>query len=240
MTKCDKIKYKWKKLKTSDCMKVFNNDWDHLLADEFKKGYYLNLQSFLDQEYDNYIVYPHRENVFKAFKYTSYLDTKIVIIGQDPYINPNQAHGLAFSVMKDAKIPPSLRNIFKEIENDTGVNNICGSLTNWAEQGVLLLNAVLTVRQGQIGSHRGKGWETFTDKVIELLNQREDPVIFMLWGNDAKKKMDLITNPNHFLLTAVHPSPQSSYNGFFGCRHFSKANEILKSLNKVPIDWSTK
>jgi uracil-DNA glycosylase len=178
------------------------------------------------------------DNLFNALKYTGYKDTKVVMIGQDPYFNPNQAHGLAFSVMPGEPVPPSLKNIFKEIASERGVvNGESGCLVSWAKQGVLMLNAVLSVRAYEPGSHRNKGWEKFTDKVIELLNNREDPVIFILWGNDAKAKRILITNPRHYILSAAHPSPQSAYSGFFGCRHFSKVNDILTGINKTPIDW---
>lgn len=226
-------------MKTSDMMMLFNNDWDLLLAPEFQKPYFLKLQAFLDEEYQKYTIYPVRENIFNALKYTNYQDVKVVIIGQDPYINPNEAHGLAFSVPEGIKLPPSLRNIFKEIEDDLGIRNTCGSLLNWARQGVLLLNATLTVRAGQVGSHRNLGWELFTDEIIRLLNQRTDPIIFLLWGKDAQAKKNLITNHHHFILTAPHPSPLSAYGGFFGCRHFSQVNKILTSLNKTPIDWHT-
>jgi uracil-DNA glycosylase len=219
-------------------MVKFDNDWDILLADEFQKPYYLQLHQFLKEEYSNHLVFPLMNNLFNALKYTSYKDTKVVIIGQDPYFNPNQAHGLAFSVMPGQPVPPSLKNIFKEIATDVGVvNGESGCLVSWAKQGVLMLNAVLSVRAYEPGSHRNKGWEKFTDKVIEHLNNREDPVIFILWGNDAKAKRILITNPRHYILSAAHPSPQSAYSGFFGCRHFSKVNDILTGINKTPIDW---
>ena len=219
-------------------MVEFNNKWDEVLAGEFEKDYYVNLRKFLIHEYKTKKIYPNMYDMFNALKLTSYEDVKIVILGQDPYHGENQAHGLAFSVNKGIKIPPSLLNMYKELHNDLGCfipNN--GYLVPWAEQGVLLLNTVLTVREGEPNSHKNKGWEIFTDKVISKLNEREDPVIFILWGNNAKEKLKLITNKNHFILTAPHPSPLSASRGFFGCKHFSKANEILKSLNKKEIDW---
>lgn len=219
-------------------MVEFNNKWDDVLSGEFSKDYYINLRKFLIDEYENKKVYPDMNNIFNALKLTSFEDVKVVILGQDPYHGENQAHGLAFSVNKGIKIPPSLLNIYKELQNDLGCyipNN--GYLVSWAEQGVLLLNTVLTVREGEPNSHKNKGWEIFTDKVISKLNEREDPIIFILWGNNAKEKLKLITNKNHFILTAPHPSPLSASRGFFGCKHFSKVNEILRSLNKKEIDW---
>lgn len=216
----------------------FNNKWDDILSGEFSKDYYINLRKFLIDEYKNKKIYPNMYDIFNALKLTSYEDVKIVILGQDPYHGENQAHGLAFSVNKGIKIPPSLLNMYKELQNDLGCfipNN--GYLVPWAEQGVLLLNTVLTVREGEPNSHKNKGWEIFTDKVISKLNEREDPIIFILWGNNAKEKLKLITNKRHFILTAPHPSPLSASRGFFGCKHFSKANDILKSLHKKEIDW---
>lgn len=216
----------------------FNNKWDDILSGEFSKDYYINLRKFLIDEYKNKKIYPNMYDIFNSLKLTSYEDVKIVILGQDPYHGENQAHGLAFSVNKGIKIPPSLLNMYKELQNDLGCfipNN--GYLVPWAEQGVLLLNTVLTVREGEPNSHKNKGWEIFTDKVISKLNEREDPIIFILWGNNAKEKLKLITNKRHFILTAPHPSPLSASRGFFGCKHFSKANDILKSLHKKEIDW---
>ena len=218
-------------------MVKLGNSWDALLADEFKKDYYLQLRQFLKAEYSSRVVYPGMYDIFNALKYTAYEDVKVVIIGQDPYHEPGQAHGLCFSVQDGTPLPPSLKNIYKELWDDLGVSRTSGCLTDWAQQGVLLLNAVLTVRQGQAGSHAGKGWETFTDHVIELLNEREDPVVFLLWGGYARKKKALITNRRHFILEAAHPSPLSAYNGWFGCRHFSRANAILTSMGKSPILW---
>ena len=214
------------------------NEWDDLLKDEFTKEYYLNLREFLKNEYFSCKVYPDMYDIFNALRYTSYSDVKAVIIGQDPYHGKGQAHGLCFSVQKGVAVPPSLQNIYKEIYEDLGIppaNH--GYLKKWADNGVLLMNAVLTVREGQANSHKGKGWENFTDRVIELLNQREKPIVFLLWGGNAKQKMRLITNPKHLILQAAHPSPLSAFNGFFGCRHFSKANEFLSSKGIEPIDW---
>lgn len=213
-------------------------NWYNLLEDEFKKPYFLNLQQKLTQEYQNYTIYPEIDKVFTALNYVKYQDVKVVIIGQDPYHEPNQAMGMSFSVPSTTKIPPSLVNIFKEIKTDLGI--ICensGDLSRWAKQGILLLNAVLTVRKGQANSHKGYGWENLTSKIVQLLNQRQDPVIFVLWGGNAKAFLPYITNRQHYILTSAHPSPLSAYNGFFGCKHFSKINNILTSLNKQTINW---
>ncbi|MBQ5317608.1 MAG: uracil-DNA glycosylase [Oscillospiraceae bacterium] len=214
------------------------NEWDDLLKDEFKKEYYLKLREFLKKEYFTYQVYPNMYDIFNALKYTSFSDVKAVIIGQDPYHGPGQAHGLCFSVQKGVAIPPSLQNMYKELYSDLGIppaNH--GYLKKWADNGVLMMNTVLTVRGGQANSHRNMGWEIFTDKVIELLNNREQPIVYLLWGNNAKQKMKLITNPNHLILQAAHPSPLSAFNGFFGCKHFSKTNDFLISQGITPIDW---
>lgn len=214
------------------------NEWDDILKGEFEKEYYLNLREFLKKEYFTYHIFPNMYDIFNALKYTSYSDVKAVIIGQDPYHGQGQAHGLCFSVQKGVAVPPSLQNIYKEIYSDLGIppaNH--GYLKKWADSGVLMMNAVLTVREGQANSHKGKGWEIFTDRVIELLNEREKPIVFLLWGGNAKQKMRLITNPNHLILQAAHPSPLSAFNGFFGCRHFSKANEFLVNHGMEPIDW---
>ncbi len=220
-------------------MVKLGNNWDQLLKDEFIKDYYLKLREFLKNEYAHYNIFPTMYNIFNALKYTDYFDVKVVIIGQDPYHEVGQAHGLCFSVQDNVPFPPSLLNIFKELQNDLGYPiPKSGNLTKWAKQGVLLLNTVLTVREHYANSHKNKGWENFTTKVIQLLNLRDDPIIFVLWGNDAKRKQEFITNPNHIVLTAAHPSPLSAYNGFFGCRHFSKVNQILSSMGKTPIDWS--
>lgn len=214
------------------------NEWDDILKGEFEKEYYLNLREFLKKEYFTYHIFPNMYDIFNALKYTSYSDVKAVIIGQDPYHGQGQAHGLCFSVQKGVAVPPSLQNIYKEIYSDLGIppaNH--GYLKKWADNGVLMMNAVLTVREGQANSHKGKGWEIFTDRVIELLNEREKPIVFLLWGGNAKQKMRLITNPNHLILQAAHPSPLSAFNGFFGCRHFSKANEFLVNHGMESIDW---
>lgn len=215
------------------------NEWDELLKGEFEKDYYLKLREFLKKEYFTYQIYPNMYDIFNALKYTSYSDVKAVIIGQDPYHGPGQAHGLCFSVQKGVAIPPSLQNMYKELYSDLGIppaNH--GYLKKWADNGVLMMNAVLTVRGGQANSHRNMGWEIFTDKVIELLNNREQPMVFILWGNNAKQKMKLITNPKHLILQAAHPSPLSAFNGFFGCKHFSKTNDFLINHGIAPIDWT--
>lgn len=218
----------------------FNNDWDKLLEGEFDKEYYLNLRQKLINEYRTQRIFPGMYDIFNAMKLTSYNDVKCVIIGQDPYHGEGQAHGLSFSVRKGIAPPPSLVNIFKEIRDDVGVDNLGkhGELTKWAGEGVLLLNSVLTVRANQARSHHGLGWENFTTDVIKLLNEREKPMVFMLWGADAKSKQQFITNRNHLVLKAAHPSPLSAYNGFFGCKHFSKCNEFLNANGMSGIDWS--
>lgn len=216
---------------------IIGNDWDLILKDEWQKPYFKELCDYLDIEYQNATVYPKRENIFKALEYTSFCDTKVVIIGQDPYHGENQAHGLCFSVLDGVKFPPSLRNIFKELESDVGRPVGSGQLDGWAKQGVLLLNNVLTVRQGEPTSHNGKGWERFTDKIIEELNKKQTPIVFLLWGAHAEKKAQKITNPIHQKLVSVHPSPLSAHRGFFGCRHFSKTNEILRANNMPEIVW---
>jgi uracil-DNA glycosylase len=223
-------------------MVELNNDWDLLLKDEFSKQYYLDLRKKLIVEYKTQQIFPDMYDIFNALRYTPYSKVKAVIIGQDPYHNIGQAHGLSFSVRKGVAPPPSLINIFKEIKSDIGTDNLGrhGELISWAENGVLLLNSVLTVRANQPRSHRNIGWEIFTDNVIKLLNQRKTPIVFLLWGNDAKAKEKLITNPNHLILKAAHPSPLSAFNGFFGCRHFSKTNEFLNSHGIESIDWSIK
>ena len=207
-------------------------------ADEFQKDYYLQLRRFLKSEYAAQTVYPDMYHIFNALQSTSYSDVKAVILGQDPYHGPGQAHGLCFSVQKGIVPPPSLQNIFKELQSDLGLPIPShGELTSWTKQGVLLLNTVLTVRQGLPNSHRNKGWEQFTDRVIELLNARETPMVFLLWGANAGAKAALITNPAHRILKTVHPSPLSAHRGWFGCKHFSKANAFLQSVGQSPIDW---
>ena len=215
------------------------NEWDEILAEEFEKEYYLRLRKFLKHEYVTQTIYPDMYDIFNAIKYTSYSDVKAVILGQDPYHEPGQAHGLCFSVRKGTQKPPSLQNIFKELNSDLGTPiPEHGELTEWAENGVLLLNTVLTVRKGQANSHKGIGWEQLTDSIIMHLSQRSDPVVFMLWGANARAKLPLIDTSRHCVLTAAHPSPLSAYNGFFGCKHFSKANAALKSFGKQPINWT--
>ncbi|MBO1624116.1 uracil-DNA glycosylase [Bacillus cereus] len=217
---------------------ILKNDWESLLAPEFEKPYYQKLRQFLKEEYSTHVIYPNTNDIFNALHYTSYADTKVVILGQDPYHGPNQAHGLSFSVQPGVRTPPSLQNMYKELHADLGCdipNN--GYLVKWAEQGVLLLNAVLTVRQGEANSHKGKGWEHFTDRVIELLNEREKPVIFILWGRHAQAKKKLITNSNHHIIESVHPSPLSARRGFFGSKPFSKVNNFLSSMGEKGIDW---
>ena len=222
-------------------MVQFNNSWDILLKDEFGKPYYLNLRKFLVQEYKSQTIYPHMNDIFNALKYTDYKDVKVVILGQDPYHQPNQAHGLCFSVKKGVNPPPSLQNMYKEIYAEYGYPiPQHGELTYWAEQGVLMMNTVLLVRESQPNSHKGMGWEIFTDNVISLLNRRPEPMVFLLWGANARAKKKIITNPNHLVLESAHPSPLSAYNGFFGNGHFKKANEFLKSNGLSEIDWQIK
>lgn len=219
-------------------MVKFGNDWDNILKDEFEKDYYLKLRQFLKAEYSSKKIYPPMNDIFSSLKASSFEDTKVVIIGQDPYHGFGQAHGMCFSVKKGVEPPPSLKNIFKELESDVGFKFTGhGELTKWAEQGVLLLNTVLTVREASPNSHKGKGWEEFTDRVILELNKKESPIVFLLWGANAKNKARLITNPIHIKLETVHPSPLSAYGGFFGCKHFSKCNEILIKSGQSPIDW---
>ena len=214
------------------------NDWDQVLAGEFEKEYYRELRAFLKSEYATRTIYPSMYDIFNALKHTAYRDVKVVILGQDPYYGSGQAHGMCFSVKKGVPVPPSLVNIYKELKEDVGFQIPShGFLESWADQGVLLMNTVLTVRAGQANSHKGKGWEIFTDQVIRHLNEREQPMVFLLWGANAKSKRQLITNPKHMILTAAHPSPLSAYNGFFGCRHFSRANLFLQEQGMKPIDW---
>ena len=215
--------------------------WFELLKPEFESEDYKNLEKFLGEEYQKYTIYPEAENIFSALNFVPYDKVKVVIIGQDPYHEPKQANGLCFSVGKEVVIPPSLVNIYKEIYSDLG----CaipkhGDLSSWAKQGVLLLNSVLTVRQGQANSHKGKGWEKITCKIVEKLNERDKPVVFMLWGRNAMEVGANIDKNKHLVLTAPHPSPLSAYSGFFGCKHFSKANQFLKEHNETPIDWVIK
>ena len=219
-------------------MILLKNDWDDVLADEFNSEYYQNLRHFLDEEYAKHVIYPLPQNIYAALKLTTYANTKVVILGQDPYHEENQAHGLAFSVNKNVDIPPSLINIYKELQNDLGctIPNH-GYLAEWATQGVLLLNTVLTVRAHYANSHQNKGWERLTDAIITKLNEKNEPIVFILWGRNARNKKQLITNPRHLVLESAHPSPLSAYNGFFGSKPFSKTNNFLIQNNQKPIDW---
>jgi len=218
---------------------ILRNDWAELLNDQFEQPYYRELRAFLIEEYRRATVYPDMYDIFNALHYTGYADTKVCILGQDPYHGPGQAHGLCFSVKPGVPPPPSLQNIFKELHDDLG----CpipdhGCLEHWARQGVLLLNTVLTVRRGQPNSHRGKGWERFTDRVIELLNERPKPVVFILWGNNARSKAAMIDSTRHFVIESAHPSPYSASAGFFGSRPFSRANKFLVEAGIEPVDWA--
>lgn len=219
-------------------MVILANDWDNILKEEFNKKYYLELREFLKHEYKNSLIFPDMHDIFNALKYTSYKDTKVVILGQDPYHDQGQAHGLAFSVKPNIPTPPSLLNIYKELNNELDLfipNN--GYLISWAKQGVLLLNTVLTVKAHMANSHKNKGWEIFTDNIIRYLNKRDEPIIFVLWGANARSKKGLIDTSKHYILEAPHPSPLSAHRGFFGCNHFKKINEILEKLNKEKINW---
>lgn len=214
------------------------NSWDEILEGEFDKEYYLKLRQFLIGEYKSRVIYPDMYHIFNALKFTPYEKVKAVILGQDPYHQPGQAHGLCFSVQKGMPQPPSLVNIFKELADDLGITPPGhGNLESWANNGVLLLNTALTVRKNQANSHRGKGWEIFTDRVIELLNERQQPIVFILWGNNAKAKEKLITNPNHCIIKGAHPSPLSAHYGFWGGKYFSRTNAFLASTGQEPIDW---
>lgn len=219
---------------------IIGNDWDQVLVREMEKPYYKELEQFLDAEYASCTVFPPRDEIFMAFKYTPYDDVKVLLLGQDPYHEAGQAHGMAFSVQKGIKQPPSLVNIFKEIRSDLGIepppyDNGC--LIPWAKSGVLLLNTALTVREHEANSHRGRGWEQLTDAVIEKLNERKTPLVFILWGSNAKSKLPLITNKQHLVIVGMHPSPLSAYRGFFGGKYFSRANEFLVRQGIDPVDW---
>lgn len=217
---------------------MIGNSWDQILAEEYKKEYFKNIMNFVKEEYKTKVIYPKQNEVFNAFRYTSFDDVKVVILGQDPYHGPNQAEGLSFSVSNEVLKPPSLKNIFKELESDLGIpfpeHN---SLKPWTKEGVLLLNAVLTVEEHRPTSHKDRGWETFTDNVIKIINQKQTPVVFILWGSYARSKKNLITNPIHYVIESPHPSPFSAYNGFFGSRPFSKTNDFLKSRGLKEINW---
>ena len=213
-------------------------EWKELFEQEEKKEYYQKLMQFLDEEYAHKTIYPPREDLFTCFEACSYQDVKVVMLGQDPYHRPQQAHGLCFSVRKGVKLPPSLKNMYKELKSDLDIDMPShGYLIDWAKQGVFMMNAVLTVEEGKAGSHQKKGWEIFTDKVIETLNEHEEGIVFLLWGNWAQKKAKLITNPQHKILMSAHPSPLSAYQGFFGSNPFSKTNEYLKEMGRTPINW---
>ena len=218
---------------------MIGNDWDEKLniiwnSEGFKRFYHI-----VENEYNNKIIFPPKEHIFEALKLTSYANTKVVIVGQDPYHGEGEAHGLSFSVMDGVKIPPSLQNIYKELYNDLGIiPKKTGNLTGWAKEGVLLLNSVLTVEKDKAGSHKNLGWEPFTDYIIKVLNAKEEPIVFILWGNFAKSKKSLITNSKHLIIESSHPSPFSAYNGFFGSKPFSKTNNFLINNNIKPIDWS--
>jgi len=216
----------------------FGNDWDEVLTNEFEKPYYSKLREFLQKEYMGELIYPQEADLWTAFKLTPFDEVKVVILGQDPYHGPGQAHGLSFSVKPSVKIPPSLRNMFKELASDIGCPlPESGTLTGWAQQGVLMLNTVLTVRDGQAHSHRKQGWETFTDEVIRLLSEREKPIVFVLWGRPAQEKKKLIDTSRHAIIESVHPSPLSASRGFIGSRPYSKTNQILESWDETQIDW---
>ncbi len=220
---------------------MLGNDWDLVLKDELNKDYFKNLLDTVKSLYKEKIIYPKQTDLFKAFRNTSYENTKVVILGQDPYHGENQAEGLSFSVKVGVKQPPSLQNIFKELHDDLGCSiPTHGSLVKWSEEGVLLLNTVLTVEKDKAASHKDLGWETFTDAVIKKLNEKETPIVFILWGSFARSKKVFITNPKHLIIESAHPSPFSAYNGFFGTKPFSKTNEFLKKNNLEPIDWQIK
>lgn len=219
-------------------MMEITNGWKRIIDEERVKPYFIDLKRFLLDEYEKYKIYPKKSDIFKAFELTDFSNVKVVILGQDPYHQPSQAHGLCFSVNKGIKVPPSLVNIYKEINSDLGCKIPGhGNLTKWAKQGVLLLNTIMSVRESSPMSHSNKGWEIFTDKIIKELNDDDSPKVFLLWGSPSRKKKTLITNPKHLILECAHPSPLSAYNGFFGCKHFSKTNEFLKKNNREVIDW---
>jgi uracil-DNA glycosylase len=220
---------------------MIGNQWDKLLENEYVKSYFVNLKEFVEKEYKDKTIYPQYNNIFNAFKYTDYKEVKVVILGQDPYHGVGEAHGLSFSVLKGVKIPPSLKNIYKELRNDLGlIEPSHGNLEAWANEGVLLLNSVLTVEKDKPGSHRNKGWEIFTNKIIEILNHKEDPIVFILWGNYAKQKKELITKSIHKIIESPHPSPFSANKGFFFSKPFSKTNQFLKENQISEINWKIK
>jgi len=218
-------------------MKI-NKRWDYLLKNEYQKDYFIKLESFIEAEYNNHSILPKQENIYNALKLVDYDEVKVVILGQDPYINKGQAHGIAFSVLNTVTFPPSLRNIFLELKTDLGLDYPKqGNLSKWAKQGVLLLNRILTVRENETNSHKGIGWETFTSKILSLLNDKKEPIVFILWGRNAQSKLKILNNPNHYIIQSPHPSPLSAHRGFFGSKPFSKTNKFLGSIGKEPIDW---
>ena len=216
---------------------IFNEKWDLILKEELTKEYFKKLGTFVKNEYKNKTIYPQYKNIFNALKYTDYDKVKVVILGQDPYHGENEAHGLSFSVLEGVRRPPSLDNIFKELYADLGIKRVNNNLTDWAQQGILLLNSVLTVEKDKAFSHKNKGWEVFTDTIIKKLNEREEPVIFVLWGNSARQKKELIDLSKHYIIESAHPSPLSANRGFFGTKPFSRINQILKENNKKEIEW---
>ncbi len=219
-------------------MGAIQNDWLEAIGEEFRKPYYKELYDFVKEEYSTTAVYPSSDDIFNALHLTALKDVKVLVLGQDPYHGANQAHGLSFSVLPGQRIPPSLKNIYKELQDDLGCyipNN--GYLEKWAKQGVLMLNTVLTVRAHKPNSHQGKGWEHFTDAIIEAVNKEDRPIVYLLWGRPAQSKIPMLNNPKHLILKAPHPSPYSADRGFFGCRHFSQANEFLQSNGQEPVDW---
>lgn len=224
------IKYKW-------WFRMINKNWDKVLEPELKKEYFENLGIFVKNEYKHKKIYPQYKDIFNAFRYTDYDEVKVVILGQDPYHGDKEAHGLSFSVQEGVSMPPSLRNIFQELYNDIGVKRTTTDLTDWAKQGVLLLNSIMTVVKDHPLSHKGKGWEIFTDCVIQKLGEREKPIVFILWGSYARSKKELITGKNHKIIESVHPSPLSANRGFFGSKPFSKTNQFLENFNITPIHW---
>lgn len=218
---------------------MFGNDWDDILEEEMKQPYFQELMNWLDTEYEEHTIYPPRDLLFQAFRLTPYAEVKAVILGQDPYHGAGQAEGMSFSVQPGVKVPPSLRNIYIELKEDVGVETPNhGSLVSWGQHGVLLLNTALTVRAGQPASHRGKGWERFTDAVIRLLNERKEPMVFLLWGNHAAEKQVLINTDHHLVIRSAHPSPFAARKGFFGSRPFSQTNQFLEKHQIEPIDWT--
>ena len=214
-----------------------NKEWDNILKDEYEKDYFKQLNLFIEEEYNNNIIYPNKDNIYNALKLISFDDIKVVILGQDPYHGEKEAHGLAFSVQEGIKLPPSLVNIFKELDSDLGIKRNKGNLEDWAKEGVLLLNTVLTVRKDNPNSHKNKGWEKFTDSVIKVLNDKDDSIVFILWGNNAKNKKIFINNPKHLIIESTHPSPFSCHSGFFGSKPFSKTNDFLVKNSKKTINW---